>query len=131
MSDQSKQMPPLTDADLLRRAAERVLDRPGWLGQTLWRYAQSEDLPTVAAAAGTLREEEFDDVELSRLMLCRTPAGTALPRQAAEVAEAFKLDRARLISLLRRVELADAAPAPAASLLAARRDEAEPEGGDA
>ena len=132
MDTDEPQLPPLTEADLLRRAAERVIDRPGWLGHALLRYAQMEDLGTIAAAAATLRDgPAVVGAELSRLMLWRTPAGTALPREAAEVAAAFGLDRARLISLLRRVELADANGAPAASLLAARRDESEPEGGDA
>ena len=138
MSNPTPTLPPPTDAELLRRAAERVLDQPGWLGHALARAAAAEGIGTVAAVAAGLRDgPPPTGLELSRLMLCRTPAGPALPRQAAEIADEFGLDRARLIALLRRLQALDAGAAPA-TLLAARRDDAvdddaesQPEGGDA
>ena len=116
--------------DLLRRAAERAAEEPGWMAHTLRRYAQSEG-GDAASVAASLRADgtALAARELSRLMLCRTPAGAALPRQAADVAAAYGLDFAKLVALLRRVEATDALGRGAnGSLLAARRDESE--GGD-
>jgi len=123
MSDATRQLDP---DDLFRRAAERAVDEPGWLGHALLRFAELERLGTVAAVAARLRPggPPIAGRELSRLMLCRTPTGPAMPRQAAEVAEAFGLDRSALVAVLRRVEVADAFARDAGgSLLAARRDE--------
>ncbi len=104
---------------LMRRAGERACETPGMLGHALRVYAESERQGGVAAVAGWLREGIMGEDEVARLCLCRRPA----VREAAEVAAAFRLETAKLVSVLRRVEVAEATAAGGASSLAARRED--------
>ena len=104
---------------LMRRAGERACQTPGMLGHALRVYAESEGVEDVAAVAGWLRGGIVGEDELAQLCLCRRPD----VREAAEVAATFRLETAKLVSVLRRVEVAEATAAGGAASMAARRDE--------
>ncbi len=104
---------------LMRRAGQQAQAMPGLLGHALAVYAESERMDGVAAVAGWLSGEIWGDNDLARLCVSRRPT----VREARAVADAFGLDVSKLVSVLRRVEVAEAMAAGGSGSLAARRDD--------
>ena len=119
----------LTDATLLRAAANRAARRPGFLGYDLAGYREviGED---PAAWLGV------DAERLDRLALCRTPRrGVHFAHDILAISTHVDVDPLPLIGLIRRVEVLaelqratqrlDEEPAPdrAAAMLTAARDD--------
>jgi hypothetical protein len=112
----------------LEALARRVEGDPDYLAYLLRLYADAERLddPGLTAALGCRPED------LTRLRLCRAPRSDAAGPRAdvARIAEHFRLDEVRLLSVVRRAAalraLAAAEPGSRGMLLAAR-DEETPE----
>ena len=107
--------------DFVHLAAERSRGVEGTLGHALWRYAELEGLPDLAAVVTTI-SGKLDDDGIARLCLCRRPRGDGLAAGASAIAGKFGLERQKLIHVLRRVEGAEALAQGGASTLAARRE---------
>ena len=92
----------MTDAELLRRAAERAAQRPFYLASSLLAYARAERLDDDALAA----QAGCDLASLPLLLLCRRPSGGgAVFRADVEaIAARFALDAVRLARLIRRAD---------------------------
>ncbi|MFN8634255.1 MAG: hypothetical protein U0893_10395 [Chloroflexota bacterium] len=92
----------MTDAGLLRRAAERAAQRPFYLASSLLAYARAERLDDDALAA----QAGCDLASLPLLLLCRRPSGGgAVFRADVEaIAARFALDAVRLARLIRRAD---------------------------
>jgi hypothetical protein len=103
---------------LMRRAGERARAVPGLLGHALRVYAESEEASDVAAVVGWLRGGIVGEDEVAKVCVCRRPAVA----EARETAEALEFETAKLVRVLRRVEVAEATARGGASSVAARRE---------
>lgn len=104
---------------LMRRAGERAQAMPGLLGHALRVYAESEGIADVASVVGWLRGGIVSEDEVAKVCVVRRPSVT----EAKDVAGTFGFETAKLVSVLRRVEVAEATRHGGASSLAARRED--------
>jgi hypothetical protein len=89
----------LTDATLLRAAANRAARRPGFLGYDLLGYRQV----TGEDPAAWLR---VDAEQLDRLALCRTPRrGPHFAHDILAISTHVRVDSLAVVGLIRRVEV--------------------------
>lgn len=114
----------MTDPRLLRRAAERAVERRFFLGSALLPYARAEGLDD-AGLAGRLG---CAPDALPALLLCRRPdrKGGQFRMDVERIADRFGLDAARLAQVIRLADALEAFAATASDapggLLAAARD---------
>jgi hypothetical protein len=115
------------DADLMVRAAKAARLRPAYLGHAL---AQYEDLEETDEDA--LRDQlGVAKANWSRLQLCLRPRPDSFLKDVTAIAQEFNIDRAALVSVIRRVDAAKklqgkGRPRSAGALLAARTRKKKP-----
>ena len=101
--------------------AARASREPFFLGSLLDRLARAEQLDEAALA----ERLGCDPVQLPRLRLCRTPLPDRFREDVTRIAEAFRIESARLAAFVQAATVLERLEAPSqadAPLLMAARD---------
>jgi hypothetical protein len=94
----------MSNPEWLKTAARRSAHEAWMLGSVFERYRELEGVTPEALAA----ELGCTVDVLHWLSLCRRPEGEAFSEHVFTIAERFKVDPLRLVTVLRRVEVMDA-----------------------